>query len=381
MSSQDPIQPGDSYSSADDERARTRAYIAELSQAGYQLLRENYIRQAEEKFGEILGYDEHNNYALVGLGDAARKRRDCKTAVSYYKRCLDSHPQNNYALFGLAECYKAMRHFHRAIEYWEQYLKLDHENVTVLTRVADAYRKVKNFDRSNELYQEVLRKEPDNAYALIGLGHLNYDFRRYEDALRHWRRMLELSGDDVDIRVLTSIGNCYRKLKDFAHGIPYFEQALAREPRNFYALFGLADCYRGLGEPDKSLTYWNVILERDPRNKVILTRAADAYRAMGALDLARDYYEHALNIEYDTYAVLGLALLNRTEGRIEMAIQSLERLIAHEPRNTRIYIELVHTHLQNRDERSAMDVLRRFFDEGLQDRHATEIFNRLKGPR
>jgi len=380
VSSEDPIEHEDS-SSSNEERARVRAHVAELSQAAYQLLRENYVRQAEEKFGEILSYDETNNYALVGLGDAARKRRDCKRAVSYYERCLESHPRNNYALFGLAECYKAMRHFHRAIEYWEEYLKLDNENVTVLTRVADAYRKVKNYARSHTLYQEVLQKEPDNAYALIGLGHLNYDFRRYEDALHYWKRMLELSGDGVDIRVLTSIGNCYRKLKDFEKGIPYFEDALKREPQNFYALFGLADCYRGMGHPDKSLAYWNRILERDPRNKVILTRAADAYRAMAAYDLARDYYEHALNIEYDTYAVLGLALLNRTEGRVDMALESLKRLIAHEPKNTRIYIELIHTYLQNGDEGGAMTVLRQFFDEGLHDRHATELYNRLKGPR
>ncbi len=380
MSSQNPI-PDNARSTEQDEQSRIRAYIAELSQSAYQLLRENYVREAEEKFKEILSYDDTNNYALVGLGDAARKRKDCKTAVVYYKRCLESHPKNNYALFGLADCYKAMRHFHRAIEYWEEYLTLDDRNVTVLTRVADAYRKVKNFDRSKELYDQVLELEPDNAYALIGLGHLNYDFKRYDDALRYWLRMYELSGDRVDIRVLTSIGNCHRKRKTFAEGIPYFEEALEREPKNFYALFGLADCYRGLGHPEKSLVYWNGILDRDPRNKVILTRAADAYRAMGEHEQARKYYETALDIEYDTYAVLGLALLNRTEGRIDLAIESLKRLVAHEPKNSRIYLELAHTYLQDRDERSAMMVLRDFFDQGLQDRHATELYNRLKGPR
>jgi Flp pilus assembly protein TadD len=102
---------------------------------------------------------------------------------------------------------------------------------------------------------------------------------------------------------------------------------------------------------------------------------------MDEYEKARKYYESALDIEYDTYAVLGLALLNRTEGRIDLAIQSLKRLVAHEPKNTRIYMELAHTYLQDRDERNAMMVLRDFFDQGLQDRHATELYNRLKGPR
>jgi len=368
---------GDTGTESGDGRAR----IAELSQEAYQLLRQNEIEAAEAKFQEILEHDETNNYALVGLGDAARKRRNCDAAVKYYHRCLETHPRNNYALFGLADCYKSMRQFKRAIEYWEEYLQLDDENVTVLTRVADAYRKTKNYERSRQLYDRVLELEADNAYALIGLGHLNYDFKRYQDALYYWERMRKISGEDVDIRVLTSIGNCHRKLKNFERGIPLFQEALDREPRNFYALFGMADCYRGLGESASSLYYWNKILERDPRNKVILTRAADAYRAMGDFREAREYYEGALNIEYDTYAVLGLALLNRMEGKLDQAVKALRQLVEHEPKNTRFYVELAHTYLDMQDERNAMLTLRQLFDRGLQDRHAADLYNRLKGPR
>ena len=49
------------------------AEIAELSKKGYQYLKENRIEEAEECFARILERDRENNYALVGLGDAARK--------------------------------------------------------------------------------------------------------------------------------------------------------------------------------------------------------------------------------------------------------------------------------------------------------------------
>jgi len=108
--------------------------------------------------------------------------------------------------------------------------------------------------------------------------------------LYYWEKMLQIHQNDVDIRVLTSIGNCHRKLKTFEQGIPYFERALQMDPYNFYALFGLADCYRGMNQQHKSLEYWNKILEQDPRNKVILTRAGTAYRNMGEYDTAGEYY-------------------------------------------------------------------------------------------
>ena len=208
----------------------------------------------------------------------------------------------------------------KAIDIWEQYLVHDDRNITVLTRVADAYRKIRDFRKSKQLYLKVLDMEDDNAYALIGLGHLHYDFKEYRDAQYYWTKMLDLNDSAVDIRVLTSIGNCHRKLKTYDKDVYYFERALEMDPKNFYALFGLADCYRGMNQQYRSVEYWNKILEIDPKNKVILTRAGDAYRNTGDYATATEYYQKALNIEFDLYAVLGLALISKGQGKFEEAI-------------------------------------------------------------
>lgn len=361
-----------------DSHENNVAEIAELSQRGYQLLKENLLDEADEYFRRILEQEDSNNYALVGLGDSARKRRDHRTAIGYYEKCLEHHPDNNYALFGLADCYKSLKHFHRAIKIWERYLQHDDQNITVLTRVADAYRKVRNFTGSRDLYLRVLEMQEDNAYALIGLGHLHYDFKDYESALRYWGRMHELHGDSVDIRVLTSMGNCHRKMKTFAEGVPFFEQALRRQPNNFYALFGLADCYRGMGQPDRSLEYWNRILERDPSNKVILTRAGDAYRCMGKHELAERYYTKALNIEFDEYAVLGLALINKSKGNYQQAIDSLQGLLRGDNKNHRLYLELAECYLEVGDRREAQRTLNRVHELGIKGRSVTAFYEILK---
>lgn len=355
-----------------------RPDVTELSQIGYQLLKENDLQQAAEKFQLILDVEPTNNYALVGMGDAERKRHNPKKAVEYYKQCLEHHAENSYALFGLADCYKSMRQFNKAIKIWERYLKHDDQNVTVLTRVADAYRKVRDKSHSQQLYRRVLQMEPDNPYALIGLGHLHYDFREYEEALRHWQRMREIDGANVDIRVLTSIGNCHRKLKQFAKGIPLFEEALGREPENFYALFGLADCYRGLNQQERSLIYWNHILENDPQNKVILTRAGDAYRGLRRLDEAEACYRKALAIEYDVYAVLGLALIDRQHGRYETAIAALNELVRREPDNSRMTIELAQTLAHAGEPEEAVRALERLEQTGAANPFVEDLLERLR---
>lgn len=332
--------------------------ISELSKKGYQLIRENDISGAKEAFNSILQIEENNNYALVGLGDIERKLNHFNDAINYYKNCLDYYPANNYALFGLADCYKALNQFAKAIDIWQQYLIHDDKNITVITRVADAYRKIHDFKKSKELYLKVLDMEKDNAYALIGLGHLNYDFKEYRDALYYWTRIYELyNKDNVDIRVLTSIGNCHRKLKTFEEGTKYFEYALEREPKNFYALFGLADCYRGLNQQFKSITYWNRILEIDPKNKVILTRAGDAYRTTGNYEEAKKYYNKALEIDFDVFAAIGLALICKGEGNNEEASKRFENLIKNDPKNSRLYIDLSDCYIAMNRKQDAIKVL------------------------
>jgi tetratricopeptide (TPR) repeat protein len=355
----------------------SKADIPELSKNGYRLLRENKVAQAIECFSNILKIDENNNYALVGMGDAIRKRGSCREAAVYYQRCLDHYPGNNYALFGLADCYKAVNQYNKAIEIWEQYLLHDDKNITVLTRVADAYRKIHDFKNSKEIYARVLEMEENNPYAIIGLGHLHYDFKEYEDALFYWEKMLAANAENIDIRVLTSIGNCHRKLKTFAEGIPFFKKALEKEPTNFYAIFGLADCYRGLNQQEQSLEYWNRILEQDPRNKVILTRAGDAYRNLGEYERAQEYYENALNIEFDTYAIMGLALISKAQGKYEDAVISLRRLKQQDIKNYRIYLEIAECCLKLGEKRQAIETLEEFQRLGIRNTQINEMLEKL----
>ena len=109
----DPDQGLPSHAEGTDE-------LTKLSREGYLFLKANEIDRAEAEFKKMLALDENNNYALVGLGDAARKRNKCKEAAEYYSECLRHHPGNNYALFGLADCYKNMNLYAKAIEIWEQ---------------------------------------------------------------------------------------------------------------------------------------------------------------------------------------------------------------------------------------------------------------------
>ena len=163
----------------------------------------------------------------------------------------------------------------------------------------------------------------------------------------------------------------------FAEGIPYFERALEIQPDNFYALFGLADCYRGINQQFRSVEYWNKILEKDPSNKVILTRAGDAYRNTGDYEKASEYYNKALDIEFDMYAVLGLALISKSLGKYEEAISSLSRLIQSDQRNYRFYIDLADCYMKMNKKNLAIETLERFQRLGFRNQAINDMLENI----
>ena len=189
--------------------------------------------------------------------------------------------------------------------------------------------------------------------------------------------MLGYDQNNVDIRVLTSIGNCHRKLKTFSVGLAYFQKALDLEPNNFYALFGMADCYRGMNDQENSLLYWEKILKRDPNNKVILTRAGDAYRSMGDFDKAEAYYKSALNIEFDEYAILGLALISKLRGNHRDAIDSLEGLLKNDVKNHRLYTEIAECHIKLGEREKALEILAEFQQLGIRNGYVSDMIANL----
>ena len=175
-----------------------------------------------------------------------------------------------------------------------------------------------------------------------------------------------------NIRKRTKTKRCY-----FEKGTYFFDKALQRDPKNFYALFGLADCYRGMNQQHRSVEYWNKILEKDPHNKVILTRAGDAYRNTGDYDKAVTYYNKALDIEFDTYAVLGLALISKGQGKYDEAILSLSRLIQSDAKNYRFYIDLADCYMKKNNKTAAIETLESFQKLGIRSQAISEMLEKI----
>ncbi len=349
----------------DGERPDRRTLIR-LSQAGYAALRDQRPADAAKHFEQLLLLDPANGYGMVGLAQVARARGDAKSAREWYERCLEREPDNPFALKGAAECCAELQDDVAAVSLWKRYLAgQPAEDAVALTRLGDAWRRLGERERSEEAYRRALAVEPDNRYALTGLGHLEYEAGLWQQSSERWQRLLAL--EPRSVYALTSLGNCLRRTGEFAAALQRYREALRIEPDNFYALFGAADSLRGLGDHVRSREAWEALLERDPGNRIILTRVGDAYRHLGDLDAARRHYERALAIDFDVYAVIGLARVAGARADYGRAVAILTDLRSREPRSARVAVELADCLLLSGDREGAAGLLRTFLQEAGPD--------------
>ncbi|MDD7417001.1 MAG: tetratricopeptide repeat protein, partial [Spirochaetales bacterium] len=104
----------------------------------------------------------------------------------------------------------------------------------------------------------------------------------------------------------------------------------------------------------------------------------DAYRSTGNYEKATEYYNKALNIEFDIYAVLGLALISKNQGRFEEAIASLTRLKQSDPQNYRFYLDLADCYLKIGDKNKAIETLQEFQKFGIKNQAINDVLESIK---
>ncbi len=322
-----------------DDAKNEHAYV-ELTNEGYHFLRSGRLDEAAERFRAALALDPGNAYALCGLGDAARKQGDFTGALEHYSACLRHHPDNEYALFGVGDCHRGLKDFAKAIEIWHACLPRAKNKPAVLASIADAYRKLSDFAEAKKHYEEALALDPRLMHAIKGLGYLYYDLKMFREGVAYWKDALEHNGGLArDPEVLLEIGNCHRRVQEFAEALPYFERVLGIDPDGFTPNFGVADCSRGLGDARRARRHYEKILQREPDNTSILTRAGDMCVLMDDLAAGDDYFDRALKQGEDLYARLGQARILQRKDRCREALSLLEKAERRFPANPRLEAE------------------------------------------
>src|SRR5208337_825338 len=90
-------------------------------------------------------------------------------------------------------------------------------------------------------YGHVLRLDPENLEALRGIGNLNYDRQKYDEAIAAYEHYLKHKPDDPDVQ--TDLGTMYLYTGNPDQAILRYKKAISLKPDAFEAWFNMGVAY------------------------------------------------------------------------------------------------------------------------------------------
>ncbi|OFX84837.1 MAG: hypothetical protein A2W99_06465 [Bacteroidetes bacterium GWF2_33_16] len=174
----------------------------------------------------IYGYSQSQN----SINDLELKALNYQydSVIIISKSIIEIDSSQSYAFYYLGKAYQAKYKFIDAVKAFEKAFMLD---------------------TTNTIFQNSLAE----TYEAIGMDEeaINIYFNQYLE-------------DTLDISPIISLGNIFRKKKEYGSAIHYYQKAIAIDPNNFYYFKMIAFCFNQINMSTPAIIYYTKAIEINP---------------------------------------------------------------------------------------------------------------------
>ena len=169
----------------------------------------------------------------------------------------------------------------------------------------------RNLDYTSDLsiWEDTVAKAPANERAHNNLGTALTDRGRFEEAIVHYRKALEIKPDHA--QTLNNFGLAIAHFGRLDEAAAQYRKALKVEPEYVQAFNNLGNAMAGCGRVEEAIAYYQKAVELKPDYADAYSNLGLALARRGRVEEAIACYRKALKIEPDSAAIhnnLGLAL-------------------------------------------------------------------------
>lgn len=108
-----------------------------------------------------------------------------------------------------------------------------------------------------------IKQNPKDFDSIVELANIDFDQKQYDDAIKLYKKALEVRPDAVNVR--TDMGTAMFYLSRYDDAIAVFQDVLKSDPTNAQALFNLGVAMlHGKNDPKGALKYWEKLVETNP---------------------------------------------------------------------------------------------------------------------
>ncbi len=255
-------------------RARYRYPEAWLN-LGITYRRLGYVDSAIWAYRQALRYRGDYHEALFNLAVAYWHADSLVEAYWLFRRLARVAPTHERTWYFLGRVYERMGKEDSAIVAFRRALRFRSDYRLALLRLA-------RLDTSGvvgQLLAEYLRRHPEDVKVLRAWGDWLVVRGRVREALRVYRRVLELAPDDVG--VLKRLARLYSRLGEWSLAYRYWNEVVDRAPGSLAARSGLVRALLHLGDTVEAIKQLERMLALSPGRVRTWDRLIGLYRAKG----------------------------------------------------------------------------------------------------
>jgi len=279
-----------------------------------------------------------------------QKSGNAQDSVEVYNRTLKMDPRNQDAYFVLAGIDLDQGKPEDAIGIYNQLLKLYPEDDKVYVRTMDAYSrglqkypKLTIFQEKREdllaKYEQLSKRKKYTANDYFNLGFLYDQVGGYEEAMRFYRKALEL--EPIHEKALYSLARRYQEAGDLKAAMILYSRLVHFHPRSTLGYLNMGLIYNALGDADRARYFYEKVISIDPTNADAYFNLGYLYEAAGELREALNEYEKAVeNDPRNAEAYYNMGNVYATLQQYPESIASYLKTVAINPSHQNAFVNL-----------------------------------------
>jgi len=301
--------------------------IKDLARIKVQLKDEEGAIKLLEKAQTLFKNDVDVSVMLV---DLYGKKQEWEKAEDVAKGLLENAEVKELPHFKLAQLYMGQQKFEEAIEEYSKVLETKPNAADVIGGIVNAHLALKQTAKAEQILDKALAENKDNLIFLTMRAELYRQMKKYSDAERLFKRVIELR-PEVELGY-KNLATVYQAQKQLDNLIKVFEQGVAAIPESgaFYMQLGILNTIAG--DTTKAIDAYQSVLKLFPDNLLavnnlaaLLVESEDRKHIEQASTLVPALKDSEYSAFLDTYG-----WTSYKTGNIDEALNALESVMQKE---------------------------------------------------
>jgi tetratricopeptide (TPR) repeat protein len=294
-----PAQAVDPYRAALDNDSANDEILFRLGKAYYA---NDDWSSAKATFHKIQNDSEFWLKGKHYIAMSLKSEGQIESAAEAFENIIELDENNTEAYFNLAACYRKLEMYSEAEDAYLNAIRVDPKFVEAYTELANFYREQKQNSKGIETLQSLLEwytprtveRSAHVAEILVILGEMQYDSRRYNDAIETYSRIIQI---EPSVEAYRNLGRSHYRLDRLNEAILVWREGLNldRMDSDLWWQIGVAQFRQG--NLSSAETSYKEALRYDPDYYRALTNLGFLYHQQYKFDLARRYWRQSLEIE------------------------------------------------------------------------------------